>query len=45
LWRINYDLIMLPFEGILRPNPGGGRSASYDLVWDDIPGYGFNSAI
>jgi Fic family protein len=23
-------------KGILRPNPGGGRSASYDLVWDDI---------
>jgi len=24
-------------EGVLRPNPGGGRSASYDLVWETPP--------
>jgi Fic family protein len=30
------ELADLVKKGILRPNPGGGRSASYDLVWDDI---------
>jgi Fic family protein len=30
------ELANLVGKGILRPNPGGGRSASYDLVWDDI---------
>jgi Fic family protein len=39
------ELADLVKKGILQPNPGGGRSASYDLVWDDIPGDGFNSAI
>jgi len=29
------ELADLVGKGILRPNPGGGRSASYDLVWDD----------
>jgi Fic family protein len=32
------ELADLVGKGILRPNPGGGRSASYDLVWDDIQG-------
>ena len=27
------ELADLVSKGILRPNPGGGRSASYDLVW------------
>jgi Fic family protein len=22
-------------KGLLRPNPGGGRSASYDVAWDE----------
>jgi len=30
------ELADLVGKGILRPNPGGGRSASYDLVWDNI---------
>ncbi len=30
------ELADLVTKGILRTNPGGGRSASYDLVWDDI---------
>jgi len=30
------ELADLVTKGILRPNPGKGRSASYDLVWDDI---------
>jgi Fic family protein len=29
------ELADLVSKGILRPNPGGGRSASYDLVWHD----------
>jgi len=29
------ELADLVGKGILRPNLGGGRSASYDLVWDD----------
>jgi len=29
------ELADLVGKGILRPNPGGGRSASYDLVWDN----------
>ena len=29
------ELADLVAKGILRPNPGGGRSASYDLVWHD----------
>ncbi len=29
------ELADLVGKGILRPNPGEGRSASYDLVWDD----------
>jgi Fic family protein len=29
------ELADLVSKGILRPNPGGGRSASYDLVWPD----------
>lgn len=29
------ELADLVGKGILRPTPGGGRSASYDLVWDD----------
>ncbi len=32
------ELADLVGKGILRPNPGGGRSASYDLVWDNIRG-------
>jgi Fic family protein len=32
------ELADLVGKGILRANPGGGRSASYDLVWDDIQG-------
>jgi Fic family protein len=30
------ELADLVKKGLLRPNPGGGRSASYDLVWDQI---------
>lgn len=30
------ELADLVTKCILRPNPGKGRSASYDLVWDDI---------
>ena len=30
------ELADLVSKGILRRNPGGGRNASYDLVWDDI---------
>ena len=30
------ELADLVTKGILRPNPGKGRSASYDLVWDNI---------
>ncbi|MBW2370397.1 MAG: Fic family protein [Deltaproteobacteria bacterium] len=29
------ELADLVAKGILKPNPGGGRSASYDMVWDD----------
>ena len=32
------ELADLVGKGILRPNPGGGRSASYDLVWYDFQG-------
>jgi Fic family protein len=32
------DLIQLVGMGILRKNPGGGRSASYDLFWSGGPG-------
>ncbi|MGD8210212.1 MAG: Fic family protein [Desulfobacterales bacterium] len=30
------ELANLVKKGILRPNPGGGRSASYDLIWDEF---------
>ncbi len=30
------ELADLVAKGILRPNPGGGRSASYDLDWENI---------
>lgn len=30
------ELADLVKKGILRPNPGGGRSASYDLVWGEF---------
>jgi Fic family protein len=30
------DLADLVSKGILRINPGGGRSASYDIIWDEI---------
>ncbi|MGD1971494.1 MAG: hypothetical protein PVF24_07765 [Desulfobacterales bacterium] len=30
------ELADLVKKGILRPNPGGGRSASYDLVWNEF---------
>ena len=32
------ELSELVQKGILRPNPGGGRSTSYDLYWDEISG-------
>ena len=30
------ELADLVSKGILRQNPGGGRSANYDLIWEDI---------
>lgn len=30
------ELADLVRKGILRPNPGGGRSTSYDLCWDEL---------
>ncbi|NQU15865.1 MAG: Fic family protein [Desulfobacteraceae bacterium] len=30
------ELADLVGKGILRPNPGGGRSVSYELIWDNI---------
>ncbi len=30
------ELADLVLKGIFQPNPGGGRSACYDLVWDKI---------
>ena len=30
------ELADLVRKGILQANPGGGRSASYDMVWDEI---------
>ncbi len=30
------ELADLVQKGILRPNPGGGRSTSYDLCWDEF---------
>ncbi len=30
------ELADLVKKGVLRPNPGGGRSASYDLAWDEL---------
>jgi Fic family protein len=30
------ELADLVSKGILRPNPGGGRSASYDIAWNKI---------
>lgn len=30
------ELADLVQKGILRPNPGGGRSTSYDLCWDEL---------
>jgi Fic family protein len=30
------ELADLVAKGILRPNPGAGRSASYDIVWDEF---------
>jgi len=32
------ELADLVQKGILRPNPGGGRSTSYDLCWDEFSG-------
>ncbi len=32
------ELADLVQKGILRPNPGGGRSTSYDLCWDELSG-------
>ena len=32
------ELADLVKKGILLQNPGGGRSASYDLIWDEIQG-------
>jgi Fic family protein len=32
------ELSDLVQKGILRPNPGGGRSTSYDLCWDEFSG-------
>ena len=32
------ELADLVSKGILRQNPGGGRSVSYDLIWEDING-------
>lgn len=32
------ELADLVRKGILRSNPGGGRSASYDLCWDELAG-------
>jgi len=32
------ELADLVEKGILRPNPGGGRSTSYDLCWDEFSG-------
>ncbi len=32
------ELADLVQKGVLRPNPGGGRSTSYDLCWDDFSG-------
>jgi len=29
------ELADLVAKGVLRPNPGGGRSASYDIAWDE----------
>ena len=28
------ELADLVSKGIFRPNPGGGRSASYDMIWN-----------
>lgn len=30
---VKRDITRLVNKGILKKNPGGGRSASYDLVW------------
>jgi Fic family protein len=30
------ELADLVGKGLLKPNPGGGRSASYELIWDNI---------
>ena len=32
------ELSDLVQKGVLRPNPGGGRSTSYDLCWDEFSG-------
>jgi Fic family protein len=32
------ELADLVQKGVLRPNPGGGRSISYDLCWDEFSG-------
>ncbi|NNL75437.1 MAG: Fic family protein [Desulfobacterales bacterium] len=32
------ELADLVKKGILCPNPGGGRSASYDICWDELSG-------
>jgi len=31
-------------KDILKANPGGGRSAGYDMVWDEINSNGKESA-
>ncbi len=32
------ELADLVKKGVIRPNPGGGRSTSYDLCWDEFSG-------
>jgi len=32
------ELADLVQKGVLRPNPGGGRSTSYDICWDEFSG-------
>jgi Fic family protein len=29
------ELADLVDQGLLRPNPGGGRSVSYDVAWEE----------
>ena len=32
------ELADLVQKGVLHPNPGGGRSTSYDICWDEFSG-------